>query len=147
MQDSSRICNLPHSLWQCRILNSLNGARDQICILTETRQVLNPQSHNRNSYILIFDAFKTQFEKYTNETEYIRMQGSKRQHKNAPGNEPAETYGQGVRWKYGDPTHFGGCSWKAMFFLAFPAPEIRWLDGITWGASVKEFGDWLMKKN
>ena len=29
--DLSHICDLHYSLWQCRILNPLNKARDQIC--------------------------------------------------------------------------------------------------------------------
>lgn len=43
---------------------------------------------------------------------------------NAPRNEPVETYGQGVRQKHTNPPSFGGCSWKAIFFQAFLAPEI-----------------------
>ena len=35
----SLICNLHHSLWQCRILNSLSEARDQTYILMDTSQV------------------------------------------------------------------------------------------------------------
>ena len=28
MQDASRVCNLHHSSWQCRVLNPLSNARD-----------------------------------------------------------------------------------------------------------------------
>ena len=45
--DLSRICDLHHSLKQCWILNPLNRARDQICILMDTSQ---PLSHSGNSY-------------------------------------------------------------------------------------------------
>ena len=31
MQDPSRVCDLYHSSWQCRILNPLNEARNQTC--------------------------------------------------------------------------------------------------------------------
>ena len=34
--DPSHVCNLYHSLWQCRILNALSEARDWTRILTET---------------------------------------------------------------------------------------------------------------
>ena len=36
MPDLSGICDLHQSLWQRWVLNSLNQATDQICILTET---------------------------------------------------------------------------------------------------------------
>ena len=36
MQDLSHICDLHHSLHQCRILNPLSEVRDQTCILTDT---------------------------------------------------------------------------------------------------------------
>ena len=45
----SLVCNLPHSSRQSRILNPLSEPRDQIHILMDTCQVLNPLSHNRNS--------------------------------------------------------------------------------------------------
>ena len=51
-QDLSHICDLHHSSWQCRILNPVRGARDPTCILMETSQVHNPQSHNRNTPFL-----------------------------------------------------------------------------------------------
>ena len=35
-QDSSRICDLCHSLWQREILNPLKEARDQTCLLRDT---------------------------------------------------------------------------------------------------------------
>ena len=34
--DPSHICDLAHSMWQCWILNPLNEARDQTCVLMET---------------------------------------------------------------------------------------------------------------
>ena len=49
MPDPSPICDLCHSLWQRWILNPLSEARDGTCILMDTNQVLNPQSHNGNS--------------------------------------------------------------------------------------------------
>ena len=39
MWDPSCACNLHHSSQQCRILNPLSEARDQICNLMDTRQV------------------------------------------------------------------------------------------------------------
>ena len=51
----SHICDLHHSLWQCQILNSLNEARDQTCILMDTSWILNPLRHNRNSHFHFFD--------------------------------------------------------------------------------------------
>ena len=36
MWDPSHICNPHHSSWQCRILNSLSGARDQTHVLMDT---------------------------------------------------------------------------------------------------------------
>ena len=48
--DLSCICDLHHSLRQHRILNPLGKARDQTHILMDTSRVLNPLSHNRNSY-------------------------------------------------------------------------------------------------
>ena len=47
--DLNCICDLHCSLWQRRILNPLCEARDQTCILMDTSQVLNPQSHSGNS--------------------------------------------------------------------------------------------------
>ena len=38
----NHICDLHHSLWQCRILNPLNEARDQTHILMDTSRCLNP---------------------------------------------------------------------------------------------------------
>ena len=34
--DPSQVFNLCHNLWQYQILNPLNEARDQTCVLTET---------------------------------------------------------------------------------------------------------------
>ena len=42
--DPNSICDLSHSLQQCRILYPLSEARDQTHILISTSQVLNPQS-------------------------------------------------------------------------------------------------------
>ena len=47
--DTSRVFNLYHSSWQCRILNPLNEARDQTHILMDPRQVHQPLSHKGNS--------------------------------------------------------------------------------------------------
>ena len=44
----SHICDLHHSLQQCRILNPLSKARDLTLILMDTSQVLKPLSYNRN---------------------------------------------------------------------------------------------------
>ena len=38
-QDLSHVCNLHHSLQQCRILNSLSEAKDGTCVLMDTSQV------------------------------------------------------------------------------------------------------------
>ena len=46
--NSSLICNLSLSLWQCWILNPLSKARDQTRILQTLFQVLNPLSPNGN---------------------------------------------------------------------------------------------------
>ena len=48
--DLSLICELHLSLWPCQFLNSLNKATDPTHILMDTSWVLNPPSHNRNSY-------------------------------------------------------------------------------------------------
>ena len=50
MRDPSHTCDLHHSLWQCGILNPLGKARDRTCNIVDTSQVLNPLSHNRNSF-------------------------------------------------------------------------------------------------
>ena len=50
MPDPSLMCNLHHSSQQCRILPPLSKARDQTHVLMDTRQVLNPPSHNGNSF-------------------------------------------------------------------------------------------------
>ena len=39
MQNLSRVCNLHHSSRQCQILNLMNKARDQTCILMDIGQV------------------------------------------------------------------------------------------------------------
>ena len=51
--DLSHIYNLNHSLWQCRILNPLNKARDQTYILMDISQILKLLNHNGNSWCLI----------------------------------------------------------------------------------------------
>ena len=50
MQDLSCICDLHRSLQQHQIPNPLSEARDQTHIFTDNRRVLNPLSHNGNSY-------------------------------------------------------------------------------------------------
>ena len=52
--DTSRVFNLYHSSWQCRILNPLNEARDQTHILMDPRQVHQPLSHKGNSLTFFF---------------------------------------------------------------------------------------------
>ena len=49
--DLSHICNLCHSLRQCRILNSLSEAGDPARILMVPSPILNPLSHNGNSWM------------------------------------------------------------------------------------------------
>ena len=49
MPDPSHICDLHHRLWQHRILNPLNKARDRTPILMDPSRVLNPLSHHGNS--------------------------------------------------------------------------------------------------
>ena len=44
----SWIFHLHCRLWQCQIFNPLSEARDQTHIITDTSQVLNQLSHNRN---------------------------------------------------------------------------------------------------
>ena len=39
MPDTSFICDLHHSSWQCWILNPVNEAMDWTCILMDTRQI------------------------------------------------------------------------------------------------------------
>ena len=39
MQDPSCICELHHSSWHCWILNLLNEAKDQTCLLMDTCRV------------------------------------------------------------------------------------------------------------
>ena len=55
--DPSPICNLYHNSGQCRILNPLSEARDQTCLLMGTSRVLNPLSHNGNSYMTFYLLF------------------------------------------------------------------------------------------
>ena len=47
--DLSHICDLYHGLQQCQILNPLSQARDHTQILTDTSEILNQLSYNRNS--------------------------------------------------------------------------------------------------
>ena len=47
-QDPSHVCGLPHSSWQCKILNPLAGARDHTHILMDASWVLNLLGHNGN---------------------------------------------------------------------------------------------------
>ena len=53
MPDLSCIFDLYHSLWRCRILNPLRETRDGTHILRILCCVLNPLSHNRNSWSLL----------------------------------------------------------------------------------------------
>ena len=50
--DPNHICDLYHSSWQCRILNSLSEARDWTWVLIDISQILNLLSHNRNSLVI-----------------------------------------------------------------------------------------------
>ena len=59
--EPSHIFNLHSSLWQCWILNPLSEARDQTCNLMDTSRVLNLQSHNRKSPVVLL---KTQIRSY-----------------------------------------------------------------------------------
>ena len=54
MLDLSCICDLHRSLWQPWILHLLTETRGGTHILMDTRQVLNPMSHNRNSLHFFF---------------------------------------------------------------------------------------------
>ena len=54
MPDVSCVCDPLHSLQQHWILNLLNKARNQTCILMDTTQVLNPLSHNRNTLLIFY---------------------------------------------------------------------------------------------
>ena len=47
--ESCLACDLHHSSQQCRILNPLSEARDQIHILMDTSWFPNPPSHSRHS--------------------------------------------------------------------------------------------------
>ena len=51
-QDPNGICDLHHRSWQCRILNLLSGARDQIRVLMGTSWF--PLSHNGDSLFSFF---------------------------------------------------------------------------------------------
>ena len=49
MRDLSCLCDLHHGSWQCRILNPLSEARDQMRILVDRSWVLNPVINSGNS--------------------------------------------------------------------------------------------------
>ena len=53
MPDPNHIATYP--TWQCRILNPLIEARDQTLVLMDTIRVLNPLSHNENSWCCILE--------------------------------------------------------------------------------------------
>ena len=55
MPNLSHVCNLPRGMWPCWILNPPNEARVRTHNLVDTSPVLNPLSHNRNSFISIPD--------------------------------------------------------------------------------------------
>ena len=67
MPDPSLVCDLHRSLWQRQILNPLSTARDRTHIFTDTSQVLNLLSYDRNSEKQILTGAKvlrrTQLEK------------------------------------------------------------------------------------
>ena len=67
MPDPSLVCDLHRSLWQRQILNPLSKARDRTHIFTDTSQVLNLLSYDRNSEKQILTGAKvlrrTQLEK------------------------------------------------------------------------------------
>ena len=46
MPDLNHICNICHSLWQCRNLNPLSRVRDQTCFLMDIIQGLNLLSYS-----------------------------------------------------------------------------------------------------
>ena len=52
----SKVCDLHRSSRQCRILNPLSKARDQTRILLDVSWVLNPLSHNKNSWFWVLTA-------------------------------------------------------------------------------------------
>ena len=47
--DLNHVCDLPRSVWQCRILNLPSKARDRTCFLMDTSWILNPLSYDGNS--------------------------------------------------------------------------------------------------
>ena len=49
MPDPSRVCNLHHSSWQCRILNPPSKARNRTRKLMVPSQIRQPLRHDRNS--------------------------------------------------------------------------------------------------
>ena len=52
IRDSSRICDLYHTLWQRWILNPLNKARDQTCLLLDISQVLSGDSRRHSPWLM-----------------------------------------------------------------------------------------------
>ena len=67
LQPNATACgntDLCYSFWQNWILNPWSGARDQTHILMDTRQVLKPLSHNRNSLHQVLLTFHTLLDLY-----------------------------------------------------------------------------------
>ena len=58
MPDLSHICDLHHSSQQRQILNPRSRARNQIRILMDTSQILNPRRelHSQWSLVFVFDS-------------------------------------------------------------------------------------------
>ena len=53
-RDPSNVCDLYHSSQQRQKFSSLSEARDPTHIFMDTSWVLNPLSHKRNSFVILF---------------------------------------------------------------------------------------------
>ena len=71
--DRRHICDLCHSLWQCRILNPLSKTRDGTLILTDASQVLNLLSHNGNSTGSYFNTLSRGLQVSLPACDYLRL--------------------------------------------------------------------------